>query len=110
MKTIGWKAWYTEGRKYDSANIAWEDLPNDGVVLVMLYQDARGPNRLPMRRTMIGEDYYFKHGEIYGHGVHPLEDVVERYPGASVKRGKWTTDEEYTYITKEASKDRFPPV
>ena len=109
MKIIGWRAWFVGGRKFDSAHTTWEALPDDGAILILLYHDERARNRLPKRRTMVGCDYYFKQGEIYGHGDHPLKDVIQRYPGAQIKRGKWTTDEEYTNIINEASKDRFPP-
>jgi hypothetical protein len=107
-RIIGWRAWYTGGRTFDSATTEWEDLPDDGVVLIMLYQDVRDSSNFFLRRGMSGADYYFKSGDIYGSGFHD-DEIPRRYPGASIKRGKWTTEEEMYAVTEEANRERFVP-
>jgi len=102
MKVIGWQAWYADGSKYDSATTKWTDLPDDGVLIIMLYFDNK------TRRIMDGSDWYFraKHesGEfIYGENNDPPEENRKRY-GKSVllKRAKWTTEKIMYDLQKEA--------
>jgi len=102
MKVIGWRAWYADGSKYDSASIVWEDLPGDGVLVIMLYFDNK------TRRIMDGSSCYFRarheSGEfIYGENDDSLEENRKRY-GESIllKRGKWTTEKFMRDCQKEA--------
>lgn len=96
-KVIGWRAWY-EGSVFDSRTTQWEDLPADGVQYVVLYHEDG------TRRVMSGNDYYWRwrsdFGMVYAHGdERPSE---ERYPDATVLRGKWTSDENLKRIEAEA--------
>src|SRR5690348_5992396 len=98
MTVIGWRAWYFDGSDYTSREIAWYDLPADGVVAVRVYFDQQAPDGSPLSRIMLGGncDYYFcapgPQGPIYGHSNDPPEEMEARYPGASIKRGKWTDE------------------
>lgn len=109
MRCIGWKAWYTGGRKFDSSRTAWADLPDDGALAIVIYFDERSADRLPQRRIMTGSDYYFRDGDIYGQNNETAEDNRRRYPNASFKRGKWTTDDEMQRINAELTLARIPP-
>ena len=114
MRCVGWKAWYIGGRKYDSSRTAWADLPDDEVILIQLYFDKRGErSRLPYRRVFLGDDYFWhKPPDVWGscrHADMTPEQIIERYPGAIIKRGKWTSDDEYNHIVKAAHMDRFFP-
>lgn len=90
------RAWYTEGRVYEGHGYDdWCALPDDGVLTVMLYH-ADGT-----RRVEQGNDYYWATPDgIYGHSDD--QQIEDRYPGASVKRGKWTTDEEMGHVARVA--------
>lgn len=93
-----WRAWYTEGRVFDGQGFEdWLALPDDGVLTVMLwFEDGT-------RRVEQGNDQYWATPEgIYAHSDDPTEEIERRYPGASVKRGKWTTDAEMQRVAAEA--------
>jgi len=102
MKVIGWRAWYADGSKYDSASTNWRGLPEDGVIVVVLYFDDK------TRRIMDGSSWYFqaKHesGEfIYGENDDSPEENRKRYgESISLKRGQWTTEEVMYGSQKEA--------
>lgn len=109
MKVIGWRAWYADGSKYDSVTIEWEDLPNDGVIVVVLYFDNK------TRRIMDGSSWYFRarheSGDfIYGENDGSPEENKKRY-GESIllKRGKWTTEKIMYALQKEAMDDKERP-
>ena len=98
MKVLGWRAWYDTGKVYSSKETAWEDLPGDGVLAVRLYFDQQAPDGTPLARVMLGGtgDYYFcapgPQGPVYGCNNDQPEETGQRYPGASLKRGKWTDE------------------
>lgn len=102
MKVIGWRAWYADGSKYDSAAIQWKDLPDDGVLVIMLYFDNK------TRRIMDGSSCYFRtrheSGEfIYGENDDSPEENRKRYgESISLKKGKWTTEKFMRDSQKEA--------
>lgn len=90
---IGWRAWYDGRLVFDSKTTAWEDLPADGVVSIVLYEDSMTPAGHPTRQVMEGSSFYFRapgaHDFIYGHNEGPAADIQRRYPGAIVVLGKW---------------------
>lgn len=101
---IGWRAWYEIADGwivYDSNMMAWEDLPDDGMLALRWYEDTEKPNNpgIPNGLKLTGVDYYFMapgpQGEIMGgdidrREINVKEEIKQRYPGAVVKRGKWT--------------------
>jgi hypothetical protein len=57
---------------------------------------------------MSGDDWYWKTGDIYAHGSNTTREEIERrYPGASVKRGMWTTDAEMQRVGAEMAEARL---
>lgn len=114
MKVQNWIAWYTEGRIFYSEDISWEELPNNGILFIMLYLDTftLGGRQYPMsdykgegiqyRREMKTFDWFFKQGDLYGFNNLTLEENKKIYPNASFKRGIWITDDEFNNIQKEA--------
>lgn len=98
MNVVAWKAWYRGGEAYCSNGTKWEDLPDEGVVGVTIVFDD------DTRRFMTGSDFYWE-ADILGvptlcQGLHD-DRPAERYPGASIKIGVWTTDDEMrTVLTK----------
>jgi hypothetical protein len=93
-----WRVWFVGGHTYDGETFNdWASIPDDGVLSVMLWFDDG------TRRVMQGNDFYFATpGGVYGHNDHPQQETERRYPGASVKRGQWTTDAEMEHIAREA--------
>jgi hypothetical protein len=90
VRIVGWRAWYTEGRKFDSATTRWEDLPPEGALVFMLYQRTRGH-----RRIMACVSLYWKDGDIYACDNVADALIPQSLPEKFIKRGRWTTDQEY---------------
>ena len=95
MNVMAWKAWYRGGQAYCSTGYDWADLPGEGVVgVVIVFDDGT-------RRNMTGSDFYWM-ADILGvptlcQGLHD-DKPAERYPGASIKMGVWTTDDEMRHV------------
>jgi len=115
MKVIGWRAWYADGSKYNSKDTKWSDLPDDGVIVVMLYFDEKKPSGNPKRRIMDGSDWYFqaKHESgdfIYGENNDSPEENKKRYgEDISLKKGKWTAEKIMYASQKEAMEAKICP-
>lgn len=101
---VGWRAWYTGGRKFDSSTSRWEDLPPEGVLLFCLYQRER-----KRRRLMLGVTLYWKDGEIYACDNTADADIRPDLPAECIKRGKWATDAEYQTALGEAAAAQDAP-
>ena len=104
---VGWKAWYAGEAVYDSRTTTWEELPNDGVVFIMLYMNTfNADGTVRHRRQMSSNDWYFRApaGDdfIYGHNNDTPEENARRFPGVILKRGKWVTDAEMEHDSQEA--------
>jgi hypothetical protein len=105
MEVIAWKAWYRGGQAYCSTGREWADLPDDGVLAVVVIFDESCPTSgVVLRRMISGTDLYWV-CEIDGHrtfcqGAH--EDFpAKRYPSAIIKKGVWTSDEEMQRVNEE---------
>lgn len=108
MKVIGWRAWYADGSKYDSKTTNWRDLPDDGVLIIVLYFDDKRPDGKPLRRINSGVDWYFKarglKGSIYGLNNDTSEENKKRYgEDVLLKQGKWTDESIMYQAEKEAT-------
>ncbi len=93
---LGWRAWFTSGRVFDSAAVAWADLPDDGFVVGMVYYDD-GTSRI-----VAGGDFYFAVGDSIAYNDDPPEVTLGRYPGIAIVRGQWVPDAEYVALTATA--------
>jgi hypothetical protein len=98
-RLLGWRAFYDGGRVFDSRETEWKDMPYDGVQVIVAYLE-RG------ERIISGHDYYFKLGNLIGGNSDSLSTIRKRYPGASVKRGRWVSDEDHNRFEQEARKAR----
>ena len=100
LSVVGWRVWYDD-EVYDSRYHTWEEIPTDGVQVMYVYKsDGR-------RMHMAGYSSYFKldgpNGEVYGSNMDEPDVTAERYPGAWIKRGKWTSLEHLERLQKEAA-------
>jgi hypothetical protein len=98
---IGWRVWYPLV-SYDSRDLAWDQLPDDDVQVVMLYL-ADGT-----RSIYSGYDNYFMWNDIPCANNHDADDNARRYPGASVKRGKHMELDAFEQIQKAAMESVWP--
>ncbi len=101
-KFIGWRAWYENNQIFDSITTQWKDLPNDGLLAVVIYQKFVRPNGERTRRTWSGVDYYWTTPESGLEVFCGDEEPSARYPGAIVKRGKWVPILEMERVNQEA--------
>lgn len=111
MKVKGLRAWYADGSVHTAPPGHWAALPDDGVLAVVLYFDEQTPSGHPLRRTMMGHDFYFKapgpFGVIFAEATYTTTDnIARRYPGAEIKLGMWTDDDTIQRIQEEASNSR----
>jgi len=102
---IGWKAWVATQygfTRYNSLQHTWEDLPEDGILAVRTYE-SKG-------FRFAGADYYFMapgpNDVIFGidydrRDADVREEILKRYPGAVVRRGKWTDVETFDLVNNE---------
>lgn len=90
-----WRAYYTDGRQFDSDDCVWHDLPDDGVLAVAT------PNQ-----AIYGFDWYFFAADI----SHPIanndskEENRQRYGAKHFKRGQWVDYEEYQNVKQQAQR------
>ena len=108
MTVRGWKVWYGPDDVYPSHD--WAIAPDDGVQCVVVYfsdDDALGH---PKRLVLSGDSFYFLAAEL----DHPVcsndspDEIHARYPGASIKRGKWLSSEDFTETMRRAHADEAP--
>lgn len=100
----GWRLYYTEDRAYSSADTEWVACPDDGVLALVLYYDAYTDGGVQYRKVLTGDDHYFHvpGTDLYGCNNDSIPEIEARYPGAVVKRGKWTTHAEMTRVEQRA--------
>jgi hypothetical protein len=107
MNISGWRCWYEGDAVYQGRTFKeWKALPADGVIHVMVYYDQNSSNGKPLRMSLQGYDYYFHTPNgVLGGCTDPLVEIKQRYPGASIKRGKWVLTDEQQKVNELARKD-----
>lgn len=117
MNAMGWRVWVEDFdlaagyRVYRGVQEDWALLPNDGVLCVMIYFDDNAPSGMPLRRIATSSDSYFMFIGPDGHWAigdnnETVAEVLIRYPGAIVKRGKWTSDQIMQRVSGVAMESR----
>lgn len=100
---IGFRVWYEGDRVFDSKTTVWEDLPDDGLIIVMLYENKRlKSGNGHYRRVCSNKSFYWTVPPNILDVFYDDENPVVRYPGAIAKRGKWVPYAEYDAVIKEA--------
>lgn len=113
MKVIAWKAWYCGGMAVCSTEAEWENLPDDGMLgYVVLFNELKEDGK-HHHRISTGRDWYWKSAgmrddPIYGYSNDEPEEIRRRYPGANLKRGKWTDDPEMYRVSAEMAEWDLP--
>jgi hypothetical protein len=105
VQQLGWRCWTDDGRCYCSKSNAWSDVPDDGIVMMMVYLRRSGQKQTEQR--VLQASYYFVMPQkdrpplIFGSEEMPAE-IAARYPGAIIKRGRLTDDEMFWRIEEIA--------
>lgn len=93
MEVVGWRAYYDGFRVFDSSDCNWTDLPDEGIVGVVVFKTP------PYREIVDGGDWFYIEDNIprttdtadeWGEWVNP-----PGYPDSIVKQGKVLPDEEW---------------
>lgn len=105
----GWRVWYADGSVYASDTTAWVDLPEQGVVVVAVYEDRFTKGGVRYRRLMDGADWYWLFGKSgtndeRGVWIDPPADVAPEL----LKRGVWVSDLTFDIISRRAWDSRWP--
>ena len=92
---IGWRAWYTEGRQFNSTATKWSELPSHGALCFVLYSRTR-----PYRRVMTGVSLYWHDPKTQVYACDNRADALipTGMTPSWVKRGKWTDEQEYREV------------
>lgn len=100
----GWRAYYTDDRQYDSVTDTWTTLPDDGLLVVVVYFDAYSGDG-DVQHTFIhdGADWYGYDGaELFVSNQQSIAVNRRRYPDCTFKQGQWTTRSEYRAVKARA--------
>ena len=103
MRAIRWRAWVEDLGAQDGFTLhqggldEWADLPDDGIICVMIYFSQNAPSGMPLRRIAHSSDRYFMFigpdgNWVIGDNNDDASEISRRYPTAVIKRGKWTSD------------------
>ncbi len=115
---IGWKAWVADldGEEvvYSSEIIAWDDLPNDGVQIVMIYERQLVNLSGRHYRVILSASSYFQYDlpsgvKMYNANEDTKSEINARYPGALIKRGKMIHPNDFERISHLAMADHAAP-
>ena len=115
---VGWKAWFVDvphqhsTLSYSSRDNKFEDLPQDGCLGIITFEDNKKPDGFHKRGMLSGYDYYFKAGEIYGVDVetrekNAVEDIKKRYVDPCIIRGIWASDDMMKAIQAEMRAEQW---
>jgi len=89
-----WIVWYADGSRYDSESVPWKDLPQLGVVyMLLLYPDGT-------KRHMNGSDLYYITPDGVMANDNDKDAVLRLLPW--VKFGQWVTDESFRSVSRQA--------
>ena len=95
-RIVGWRAWYSGGRTYDSTMTSWRALPPDGALVFVLYHRRPGH-----RRIMSGVSLYWRRVTESGI-VFACDDaadaLLDGVDTQDLKHGKWVADEEFLAV------------
>lgn len=99
MRISSWKIWYTGYRYFeaegtiDQLKEAWNELPDDGFLVGMLYLDQFTDGGIQYRRQLNGSDWYFWWNDTILNNNNT--DNEERYTECILKRGMWAPEDEF---------------
>jgi len=90
FKLIGWKAWYVIDDQtviYKSNTNKWEDLPQEGIIIMKKYYDEDGKKT---KENIASQEFYVLNNEM-------VEAMKTTLPN-TVKLGTWIPDPKFNEI------------
>jgi hypothetical protein len=98
---VKWRAWYDNSSVYNSTKHVWANLPDDGLLIRIIYNKVGSGKEIQM-----GMDYYYEAPHESGNSIlgsgNDADDIEERYPDAVVKRGRWAPRALWEEVLAEA--------
>ena len=94
-KIAQWHAWYADGHYYTSEQMEWDELPQLGVVIVLVLFDDGS------RQCLNGNDIYFKFGELLQND-NDRDGLLRKFP--NIKFGTWVEPNTYKAMYDQADK------
>jgi hypothetical protein len=103
---VGWRAWYSGGKEYNSKEHRWQELPSAGVLMFVLYQKTR-----PYRRVMVGVSFYWHVPDKDIYACDNAEDaqIPVDLDASFIKRGEWVDDPQYNAALEKATATLLAP-
>ena len=111
MKIIAWTIWYPT-KRFSSLDTRFEDLPRDGALAMVTFEDKLKPDGTYCRNIFKGYDYYFRadgiKDYIYACDIDSRErecikDISARYENPIIIRGIWTDRETMQNVIDEVN-------
>ena len=91
-----WKIWYDDGSTFSSDDGSWEEVPSDGVLIIMEYHGS-GQKEIHMS----ADYYYMEDGTIQHFPLGHLERHLKKHM-PSLKYGRYTSEAMWERVQKEA--------
>jgi hypothetical protein len=104
-----WRAWYPD-RVFGSEDVAWTDLPAEGLQVVVVYLPNPGAGPAWLRQMYAGGDWYWLTGGEIHYAASAAEMGTWREPPtpaelpcrSCLKRGSMLSDADFRAIVTEA--------
>lgn len=93
-----WKAWLDNGKTYSSDDCAPNDIPSDGVLVIV---EKKRDRTITVHE---GRDYYFWNGENWVSGELASMEKWMRAIVPALKFGRWTADGIFREAIDEANR------
>lgn len=119
---IAWSAWFIDIpdqqkiTRYNSADCVFEDLPRDGCLALVTFENRKKPDQTHIKNIYKGYDYYFRAdglaGYLYACDLDSREratasDIAARYKNPVIIRGAWTDRNTLQTVIDEVTKCRL---
>ena len=112
MRVEEWKAWYTQNRVYRSSVDNWEDLPKEGILLLLIFFDERAAHGGRYKEIIHGNRRYFKSigssgSEFFKGSLWNEKKLLKTYDTKPewIKEGIYDDDETIKLIVNEALRE-----
>ena len=120
---MGWVVWFVDLPEQKQIGTLWGysyddflNVPADGIIGIVLFEDHYRPDGQPTRLNMAGYDYYFAaEGPIYGVDIEAREvnrkkDIEARYSKPIIARGIWTSNPNMARVQREMEAITWQPL
>ena len=106
MNAIGCKIWYrTPGGAIEKKSGAWDNLPSEGVQVIVIYYDEEFRPGCVRRDLMYAQDFYLLDGDPGDQLSYSMTSKMTAPASASIKFGLTVSDEEFNECFEQAKNE-----